>query len=397
MGKQRILEGYPDASLGLLLSAAFARSEFFSHSLGRFTALHSSGRAALYWAFRGLRLPAGSAVYLPSFHCGVEVQAALDAELSVEFYRIKAELTVDREDLRLKLDRRPGTVVLIHYFGFGQPEIAAITRDCADRGSVAIEDCAHSLFSKYAGRSLGEFAPLSIYSLRKSLPLYDGGALRLNTNLLREIAAAPFEQPQLRRFSFDPYMLRLKREVGRIAGPQFIRLIRKMRGKTPVLPGEPAPPSLGNDFSREHTICYISRRLAACSKPEEIIRQRRRNYSALDAQLRSYPGYSPAFQTLQSGVCPLCLPIRVSGRSNFLRDLRRENILPFIFGAYPHPYLPAELNDETSGMRNAIVGLPIHQQLNDADIARVSRAVGPMLRRHGLQMEPLLHECSTSK
>ena len=69
--------------------------------------------------------------------------------------------------------------MLIHYLGFPGPvqEVRAL---CQRRGLALIEDCAHALFSRLGDRSLGTFGDLAIFSPWKSLPLPDGGLLRVN-------------------------------------------------------------------------------------------------------------------------------------------------------------------------------------------------------------------------
>ena len=155
----------------------------FAERLEASTSLHDLGRSAIYWACRGLRLAPGTRIWMPALHCGVEVQAALDSGLNVGFYRLDEELNVDEEDLERKLQNEPSVVFIIHYFGFAQSSIERLASLCRNHGSVLIEDCGHALLSKYRGRELGGFAPISTFSLRKSLPIPDGGALSVNADV----------------------------------------------------------------------------------------------------------------------------------------------------------------------------------------------------------------------
>lgn len=142
-------------------------------------------------------------MWMPALHCGVEVQAALDAGLNVGFYRLVDELMIDEEDLEKKVRGRPGVVFVIHFFGFGQPHVERIAKLCQRTGSILMEDCANALFSKHAGHELGGFAPLAIFSLRKTLPVPDGGALKVNAELLRRVTQRPFEHPPSGEFSIQ--------------------------------------------------------------------------------------------------------------------------------------------------------------------------------------------------
>jgi len=80
-----------------------ARRGPFGATLAGYTSLHSLGRAAIYWAFRGLQLNPETIVKMSAYHCGVEVQAVLDAGLQVEFYGIRPDLTIDLDDLERRV------------------------------------------------------------------------------------------------------------------------------------------------------------------------------------------------------------------------------------------------------------------------------------------------------
>jgi len=118
----------------------------FGATLASYASLHSLGRAAIYWAIRGLQLSPDTIVKMPAYHCGVEVQAVLDAGLQVEFYGIRPDLTIDLDDLERRLVARPGPVFVIHYFGFGQPDVAAVDQMCGRLGLPWVEDCARAFF-----------------------------------------------------------------------------------------------------------------------------------------------------------------------------------------------------------------------------------------------------------
>jgi dTDP-4-amino-4,6-dideoxygalactose transaminase len=104
---------------------------------------------------------------MPEYHCGVEVQAAIDAGLNVRYYRVSRDLSVDEEDLERRLRACPGPVLLIHYFGFAQPGVKRIAQLCQELGVTLIEDCAHALFSSHGEIPLGAFAPVSVFSLKE--------------------------------------------------------------------------------------------------------------------------------------------------------------------------------------------------------------------------------------
>ena len=302
---------------------------------------------------------------MPSFHCGVEVQAAIDAGLEVGFYRIQPDLTMDLQDLAAKLDAKPGPVLAIHYFGFGQPGIESLAELCRRAGVALIEDCAHALFSRHAGRELGEFAPLAIFSLRKTLPLLEGGALKVN---------APFDAPPQGGFSVAPYRLYLKYAARACLGEGLAASYRRWRWGGDA--NEPTPPSLERD-RYEDRLSALSRRLAAAADPSSVVDRRRRNWAALDARLA---GAGKVFETLPDGVCPLFLPIWVAERGPVMRRLAALGVETFLFGAFSHPRMDSAAFPEAERLREEILCLPVHDQLTERSLDHMAAALGALDR-----------------
>jgi len=349
----------------------------FSAHLETFTGLHDLGRSAIYWACRGLRLDPGAQIWMPALHCGVDAQAAIDQGLKVGFYRLSDDLAIDEADLELKLQDRPGIVFVIHYFGFAQPAIERVAEACQRRGSVLIEDCAHALFSRHAGRELGDFGPIAIFSLLKSLPITDGGALKVNEELLLRVSEKPFAPPPPGKFSLGAIY-----DYPKVAGRALLdrclaSTYRRQR-------------SFGYSANFQQTQGYgtgmsqLSRRVAATAEPARIVDRRRRNYMALDQALEGSPGYRRVFDWLPEGACPLFLPIRVAERETLMAALHREGLETFRFGATPHPTLDGKLLHETARLREDILCLPVHDQITDGDLEQMARIVRPLLARHAL-------------
>ena len=358
-----------------------ARRGLFGATLAGYTSLHSLGRAAIYWAIRGLQLSPETIVKMPAYHCGVEVQAVLDAGLRVEFYRIGPDLTIDLDDLERRLVVRPGPVFFIHYFGFGQPDVVAVEEMCRQFGLPWVEDCAHALFSDHQGRPLGALAPLAIFSLRKTLPLFEGGALQVHPGRLAELGLS-FQAPPPGRFSHVPYRLYLREAIRRLAGDWAIDLYQRMRGHDVIAPTEWTDALQERDRYPDR-LAGISRRVAASADPSAVVERRRENWLALDARLAGWPGYSRVFETLPAGVCPLFLVIRASQREPLRAALREKGIETYVFGAWRHPRLDTPAPSEAGALRDEILCLPVHQQLTAEQIDRIAETARPLLAKYG--------------
>jgi dTDP-4-amino-4,6-dideoxygalactose transaminase len=353
----------------------------FGVALDRYTSLHASGRGALYWAFRSLHLDARAVVWMPAYHCGAEVQAALDAGLDVGFYRVGPDLAVDVDDLERRLRQRAGPVVVIHYFGFGQPGIAAIDELCRRQRIPWLEDCAHALFSDHEGAALGTVAPLSIFSLRKTLPLFEGGALQFNPERLSATDHAP-PAPGHFPLSAAPLRLSAVETVRQLIGDRPFAWYRRARGHEVLEPTEWTD-AFQERHRYPHGLAGISRRMAASFDPARVAERRRANWLDLDRHLERTPGYCKVFDTLPAGVCPLFLPIRVSRRKPLMEALRAQAIETFAFGACHHPRLDPMEFPEADRLRHEIVCLPVHQALTAPQVERIAAAARPLIAKYG--------------
>ena len=144
----------------------------------------TSGRAALLAGLTALGIGPGDEVLLPAYLCESVVTPVETVGAAAGLLPGRSSFEVDLAALEAAITPKTRAVVLIHYLGFPGPvqEVRAL---CQQRGLVLIEDCAHALFSRLGDRPLGTFGDLAIFSPWKSLPLPDGGLLRVNDVRLR--------------------------------------------------------------------------------------------------------------------------------------------------------------------------------------------------------------------
>ena len=353
----------------------------------RVTAL---GRDAVYWAFRGLGLPPGTPAWMPSFHCGVEVQAALDAGFEAAYYRIAPDLTADTQDLGEGLRRRPGPVLLIHYFGFPQPQTHRVLERCREWGVPLIEDCCHALFSRWGDEELGSIGHAAAFSVRKCLGTVDGGILRVNV--------PPEAAGQWRS--------QLLHQGPRARWPYRALLRRVLRVDTLPLPGAldawlcagvPDPDlcsgrAAHRGSSRSDRSSWLGERVLRITRPEEVVRRRRANWALLHARLKGLPAYHPVHQELPPGTSPLGLVVASDRRAALARALRARGIEPYIFGASPHPTLDRARSADAERLREDLFCLPVHHALTGGQLERLAAALsdelgapGPRAPSHGAE------------
>ena len=92
------------------------------------------------------------------------------------FYGLNADLTVDLEELERRIVADSYRVLLvIHYFGRTDPNIAVIRNIADRRGVLLVEDLAHGFFSARRGGTAGRYGHVRLFSLHKMFPFADGG------------------------------------------------------------------------------------------------------------------------------------------------------------------------------------------------------------------------------
>ena len=139
----------------------------------------NTGRTSLYILLRALNFPKDSKIGVPLYSCTVVFDAIIKAGYVPYFIDIDLDnYTIDPADLAEKIDDL-SAVIVIH--SFGRPAEMDRINNIA-RGVPVIEDCAHSLLSKYKGEQTGTLGFASFFSFKKYLSMGEGGMIILNND-----------------------------------------------------------------------------------------------------------------------------------------------------------------------------------------------------------------------
>ena len=160
------------------------------------------GRNALFSGLRAIAARTNKrTVLVPDMNCGVEVETAVAAGFNVVFYPVDPiALQVSSKCIGAHCNGNTAAVVLTHYFGFPQQSVVDVAELCREVGGALIEDCAHGLGSDFNGRPLGTIGDMSIFSLRKAIPVPHGGALFVRDP---EMEVPAMRQPPPEAVDFD--------------------------------------------------------------------------------------------------------------------------------------------------------------------------------------------------
>jgi hypothetical protein len=294
--------------------------------------LYGHGRNALTEALK-LSGAAGSRVLLPAFICQDLLASVAAAGAEPAFYCVGPDLAPEEDPSRWP-DAR--AVLAVDYFGFPQKlsPFAAYALRC---NAVVIEDAAHALFSRDGtGRLLGTRAPLGILSLRKSLPLPNGGALLASDAVFAAklppqtaYEPVPGRRPALKAAA-RPFLAL----AGAIATHAALTGLRALRGSPGGL--------VAADPDSETVLpagapCPELERPLTCADPAIEASRRRALWSLCDGLARR-AGLTPVFASLPDGVVPYGYAFRADDFDKARAAFAAEGLT-----ALPWPYLPSAL------------------------------------------------------
>lgn len=337
------LDRFPDVS-------GIGKEKFFSR-----------GCDALRVLLRGLDVAPGQTILVPSFLCRDVVQVFEAASVQMTLYSIDSSGRFDLAEIARKINPRTRAIYIVHYFGFPQ-QLDQVCQLARDTGIELIEDCAHALFGRFKGRWLGQFGSAAVFSLRKGLPLPDGGALVENV----EMGLVP---NGVLRLGAPVTALRVARLLSKTA---MLRL--RWRPRLDWVTEFCSPRStLSNEFTEE-AICAMSKiglRVFNRANVTQIIQRRRENFLFYQERLRSIALY----RELPDGVVPFSFPVMLEKRDAVANELMRHG-MSFNMGFPEAPVTGSVDLGETdlSGTKRLaaqILELPLHQDLRNNHLEKV--------------------------
>ncbi len=329
---------------------------------------------------------AGSEVLVPAYNCGAETEPYIDGGAKIVPYRVDYGAQADIEDIRRCISERTKALHVTYYFGFPQP-IDEIRGLCLKNDIFLIEDCALALFSGFKGKKLGSRGDAAIFSLPKSLPLTDGGALVINNPRLRtswQKRHVPLMRTARGAISLSTAALLRRLSVSDGLHAVFLSLhsrrVAKELASMPAVPETDVLPDVARwmhyseDF-RDRALSGLSEHLLKAVDEEEVVRLRRRNYMLLASLLPDRPDLKPLYADLPPDVCPLGLPVLCNDRERLYKSLLASGIWSAIWW----PGFPRNMDwgpfSAARFLKNHVLLLPVHQGLREKDMEQIARAL----------------------
>lgn len=333
------------------------------HGMTNRTRTVTSGRTGLKLIAQALKASSKGTGLLPAYLCSSMIQPFIEEGVSVEFYGVNADLTIDVADLEQRVNLvQPSSALFVNYFGFPVGDGEAETLRQIRQQCWVIEDCAQGSLVEREDPVVGGIGHFVITSFRKYLPVPDGG-LVINYTDLSMPTLLPTSGSWVRHRVLAKY-LRHEYLHGGLAQPEledaFLSLFSSSEDE------------LDSDVPMQ-AMSQLSVRLMAALNLMEAMDRRRRNYDFLLQQFGDNPLLKsigrPIRTDLQEGVSPLVFPVRISeGR----RDVLPRELVSLRVFCPVNWRLPAQISEqeypEAHGLSRQILGLPIDQRYGHDDM-----------------------------
>ena len=306
-------------------------------------ALFALGRNAIYAACRILGLRPGDEILTPAFDCDGSLQPFRVLGLEIRLFRSDPyTFRVDIADLKGRITTKTRLLHIINHFGMPQPwsDLQALRREF---DIPILEDNAYSLFSKFENRLFGTFGDMAIFSLRKNLPLIDGGMLRVNNEAFSTKNLSSKPVPWFYSTEIRGVLNLVKNKLGYHRAPERLRRFVRNRilSKQPPPPlysdagkGYPTWPSrdqIGAEFACDYLrpMSRLARRQLTQFTADdyaEIMDKKRQSYAWLSSQIRHLKGVTVLWPSVPDGIVPFCFSVLIgSKRDLFLESLRKQH------------------------------------------------------------------------
>jgi len=278
------------------------------------------GRNALYSILKEMKVSGKDSVLLPNFVCHTAIKPFQMFTKKVNFFRVKEDLSIDFDDLVSKVGKDTKVLTVVHYHGFTD-NIERVMEICRENDIYLIEDCAQAMYSRHGGKLLGSFGDASVFSIRKTLPVPDGGALVVNNEEfeVKEPAKelADEEGIELKNKKLTNLILTWLQVRTGLFLTSFSKELEDLKWVERRLYSDP---------SKFHKMSDISRTIMNNANSTRIIKKHRENFKFLSEEIKGVEGIEPIFRKLESGVCPYAFPVMVNDKKSLRSRLLKNGV-----------------------------------------------------------------------
>jgi dTDP-4-amino-4,6-dideoxygalactose transaminase len=287
----------------------------FSQGYEKFK-LMSNGRASIRFILREcLKLNKGDEVLLPSYIFQNLQNPFKELGLNIRFYKLKNDLSMDLEDVRVKLTGQTKVFYILDYFGFPQPVEKLGDLKKRYPGCAIIDDITQSYLTSLMNPNFGRIGDYTYFVLMKYVPTPDGAMLLFKKN--------PGGVTNWRNRQYKHFVYWFTRYAAMNCKTIFLRTHLLPRSLHLNLFNSAA--RLIEDYPLYSTMSLISRTLIDTFDFQGIIAKRRQNYMRLLNNWNDkWP--VPMHRNLPDDVCPMGFITLSEKRQIYRKELSKAGI-----------------------------------------------------------------------
>lgn len=289
------------------------------HTDGARSAIRAALQREGYRADDALSGAALGEALLPAYLCDTLIGPFRRHGLSVRFYDVNPDLTVDVEDLGRRLTPHTRAVLFVHYFGFLQPEpvrrfFARLREGTAGPARpLVFEDLTHAVWTHLPEGPVGDYA---VASYRKFGRPFDGGFLWASCGA-DGTSGGERPEPQLSTWASPAHCLSAL--AWSLAASETASLAGEGRRPDGTSMSRMLSRDLWDEAERHYDRDRVARSMAPGSKRvqegldrEALVGRRRAAYRQALETAAACPHGEALRLHLPPGVCPLVLPMRAA-------------------------------------------------------------------------------------
>lgn len=361
------------------------------------TILFNCARQALYHGYKLLNLPKNSYVLVPLFICNTVTVPLTLAGAKLIYYKINESLQPDFAHIKSQINfygkENCKAMLWYHYLGFNYGMLDT-KNFCEENNLIFIEDASHTLpiTHKSNGINAGEFGDLAVFSIRKTLPVIQAGALQFkNENKItefnknfRSIDNLYNNKNKIKKNQLCDLYSSLKNNNIKLISEfkdKHVEYVKNINSSDAIIRESARSEIKNSDISEEfisepYKIDFDSMSVIQKSDINLINYKRQKNYQDLFLHLNQWA----LFKELPVSVMPLGFSICIENRDELRLKLAVRGIESTTH--WPDWLLPMPLSSEFKNeiiFANQLLTLPIHQDLNADDINYIGEAVKEIL------------------